>query len=589
MNRQAEVAPQQDHYDTEIDAIKRPVMLVGTVGVGATALLLLTIGLITGNGDMTVGALGPAIVGVLFGWQAFTAAQRVPLAVSLSVVTLIVVHGTVGQEKLLIPVALAAVIISGVGVLFTRNRVIPYFIMQSLILATGAVVWGDSATDRAGLIGTMLSSFSVLAYIMFSMRRSSIEAAKRYTDLFEDSPVALLEEDWSETRKATVELGIADPDELRRHLEENPALVVDLVSRARITKVNTAAVRLAQVAGSADLLGPMRASRVHETSLPGFVDQIVAVFERRTSLESRYETTSYRGEPIWVSARWIRPAQARTNQDVIVIAVNDVTLEVRARHNLESSMRSKDEFIASVSHELRTPLTVVVGLAGELSQNADQLGEAESTELLELIAGQSREMAFIVEDLLVAARADMDQIIVTPERVDVAANISKIISEFGWKASIELPEDDCEVLADPFRFRQIIRNLITNAHRYGGSRRRIVCDIGPHVSIEVRDDGLELREAERDRIFAHQRHAALQFEPAFRYHRREDDIAAEGQEVVSDNANTVIILNLSTIVEAHYYVHTIIGTADKYSHAGKPGFAMDGGLSCNDMAKVLAA
>ena len=139
MNRQAEVAPQQDHYDTEIDAIKRPVMLVGTVGVGATALLLLTIGLITGNGDMTVGALGPAIVGVLFGWQAFTAAQRVPLAVSLSVVTLIVVHGTVGQEKLLIPVALAAVIISGVGVLFTRNRVIPYFMMQSLILATGAV------------------------------------------------------------------------------------------------------------------------------------------------------------------------------------------------------------------------------------------------------------------------------------------------------------------------------------------------------------------------------------------------------------------------------------------------------------------
>ena len=518
MNRQAEVAPQQDHYYTEIDAIKRPVMLVGTVGVGATALLLLTIGLITGNGDMTVGALGPAIVGVLFGWQAFTAAQRVPLAVSLSVVTLIVVHGTVGQEKLLIPVALAAVIISGVGVLFTRNRVIPYFIMQSLILATGAVVWGDSATDRAGLIGTMLSSFSVLAYIMFSMRRSSIEAAKRYTDLFEDSPVALLEEDWSETRKATVELGIADPDELRRHLEENPALVVDLVSRARITKVNTAAVRLAQVAGSADLLGPMRASRVHETSLPGFVDQIVAVFERRTSLESRYETTSYRGEPIWVSARWIRPAQARTNQDVIVIAVNDVTLEVRARHNLESSMRSKDEFIASVSHELRTPLTVVVGLAGELSQNADQLGEAESTELLELIAGQSREMAFIVEDLLVAARADMDQIIVTPERVDVAANISKIISEFGWKASIELPEDDCEVLADPFRFRQIIRNLITNAHRYGGSRRRIVCDIGPHVSIEVRDDGLELREAERDRIF----------EPYARAHSRPGVTASVG-------------------------------------------------------------
>lgn len=519
MNRQAGVTPQQEDYDTEIDAIKRPVMLVGAIGAAASALVLLLTAILTDNSDLAVGALGPAAVTLLFGWQAFTAVQRVPLAMSLAVVTVVIFHGAVGQEKLLVSVALAAVLISGVGVLFTRDRVTAYFIIQSLVLAAGAMVWGDSAASRAGLVGTMLSGFSVIAFIMFSMRRSSIEAAKRYTDLFEDSPVALLEEDWSETRKATVELGIADPGELRRHLEENPALVVDLVSKARITKVNPAAVRLAQVAGAADLLGPMRATRVHETSLPGFIDQIVAVFERRTSLENSYETVSYRGEPIWVSARWIRPAQARSNPDVIVIAVNDVTPEVRARHNLESSMRSKDEFIASVSHELRTPLTAVVGLAGELSQNADQLGEAESAELLELIAGQSREMAFIVEDLLVAARADMDQIIVTPERVDVAASISKIISEFGWIASIELPEGDCEVLADPFRFRQIIRNLIANAHRYGGSRRRIVCDNeGPHVLIEVRDDGLELPEAERDRIF----------EPYARAHSRPGVTASVG-------------------------------------------------------------
>ena len=519
MNRQAEVAPQQEDYDTEIEAIKRPVMLVGAVGAATTALALLTIGLIAGHGDLAVGALGPAIVGVLFGWQAFTVTQRVPLAVSLSVVTMVVLHATVGQEELLIPVALAAVIISGVGVLFTRNRVTPYFIMQSLILATGAIVWGDSTANRAGLIGTMLSGFSVIAFIMFLMRRSSIEAAKRYTDLFENSPIALMEEDWSKTRDATVELGIADPGELRRHLEENPGLVGDLVSRARTTKVNMAAVRLAQVGGAADLLGPMRASRVHETSLPGFVDQIVAVFERRNSFEIRYETTSYRGEPMWVSVHWIQPAQARTNPDAVVIAVTDVTSEVRARHNLESSIRSKDEFIASVSHELRTPLTAVVGLAGELTQNADQLGEAESTELLELIAGQSREMAFIVDDLLVAARADMDQIIVSPERVDVGVSISKIVSEFGWNASIELPEGDCEVFADPFRFRQIIRNLIANATRYGGSRRRIVCDNeGLHVFIEVRDDGLELLEAERDRIF----------EPYARAHSRPGVTASVG-------------------------------------------------------------
>jgi signal transduction histidine kinase len=113
----------------------------------------------------------------------------------------------------------------------------------------------------------------------------------------------------------------------------------------------------------------------------------------------------------------------------------------------------------------------------------------------------------------------MDQIVISPEQVDVGASISRIISEFGWNASIELPGSNCEIYADPVRFGQIVRNLIANAHRYGGSRRRIVCDDqDSHVSIEVRDDGLELPEAERERIF----------EPYARAHSRPGVTASVG-------------------------------------------------------------
>lgn len=519
MTRQVGVTSRPKHFDTEIEAIKRPVMRVGAAGAAVTALILVLTGILTDNSDLMIGALGPAVVAGLFAWQAITTAQQIPLAMSLAVLMMVVMHGIVGQERLQIAVALAAVLISSVGILFTGDRVTAYFAFQALVLVAGAVVWGDSAADRAALAGTMFAGFSVIAYIMNSMRQSSVRAAKQYSDLFENSPVALLEEDWSATRRATAELGISDPEELQRHLAERPELVAELVSLVRITKVNTAAVKLAQLESAAELLGPIGTGRVNQTSLAGMIDQIVAVFLRRGSFESNYETTSYRGEPMWVSVRWVQPAQARSNPDAVVVAVHDVTLEVRARHNLEKSMRSKDEFIASVSHELRTPLTAVVGLAGELAQNADQIGAAESTELLELIAGQSREMAFIVEDLLVAARADMDEIVITPERVPVAANLSRIVSEFDWASSIELPESNCEVLADPVRFRQIVRNLIANAHRYGGSRRRIVCDNhGPQVRIEIRDNGPGLPEAERERIF----------EPYARAHSRPGVTASVG-------------------------------------------------------------
>jgi signal transduction histidine kinase len=57
--------------------------------------------------------------------------------------------------------------------------------------------------------------------------------------------------------------------------------------------------------------------------------------------------------------------------------------------------------------------------------------------------------------------------------------------------------------ADPSRIRQIIRNLVTNAVRYGGPDRRIrVMSEGAWSIVEVSDDGPELPEDRREAIFA---------------------------------------------------------------------------------------
>ena len=58
------------------------------------------------------------------------------------------------------------------------------------------------------------------------------------------------------------------------------------------------------------------------------------------------------------------------------------------------------------------------------------------------------------------------------------------------------------VLADPHRVRQILRNLLTNAQRYGGPRCRVVVgSTGATVWLEVRDDGIGIPDDEAERIF----------------------------------------------------------------------------------------
>jgi signal transduction histidine kinase len=66
-------------------------------------------------------------------------------------------------------------------------------------------------------------------------------------------------------------------------------------------------------------------------------------------------------------------------------------------------------------------------------------------------------------------------------------------------------------VGDPLRIRQIVRNLIVNAQRYGGTRRRVVLSVSnDRVALEMRDNGDPIPLQDRERIFepytrAHQR------------------------------------------------------------------------------------
>lgn len=169
-------------------------------------------------------------------------------------------------------------------------------------------------------------------------------------------------------------------------------------------------------------------------------------------------------------------------------------------------MRSKDEFLASVSHELRTPLTVVTGFAQELLDETDSISEQESRELLGVIADQSRELSNIIEDLLIAARADIGAVAIVPEVTDVSAAVEQVIAGCvctrGERDSIVRDMQPAFAEVDPTRLRQIVRNLITNALRYGGPTRRVVIRAeGGLVTIDVRDDGPGIPPEDRVRVF----------------------------------------------------------------------------------------
>ncbi len=175
----------------------------------------------------------------------------------------------------------------------------------------------------------------------------------------------------------------------------------------------------------------------------------------------------------------------------------------RRGERLERLVKAKDEFVATVSHELRTPLATVLGLSLEVRERFDDFDREELLELLDLISRESEDLSHIVDDLLVVGRQrGAGSISVEPEPLDLAATIEPTMHRHPEVAMQLDTTGRCYVYADAGRLRQIVRNLIGNAVRYGGGTIRVLLRIEPeHAYLEIRDDGEPIPVAERALMF----------------------------------------------------------------------------------------
>ena len=175
-----------------------------------------------------------------------------------------------------------------------------------------------------------------------------------------------------------------------------------------------------------------------------------------------------------------------------------------AHARLRELIESKDEFIAGVSHELRTPLTAVVGLALELRDGREGFSDDEIGEFVSLIAQQGSDVAYIVEDLLVAARVDIDMVTVVAKPVQLGDVLASALSGLSHLSTshVAVVGTTALVEADAARLRQIMRNLISNSLRYGGPQIEVaLSETADRGVVEVRDNGPGIPEQHQSAVF----------------------------------------------------------------------------------------
>jgi signal transduction histidine kinase len=172
--------------------------------------------------------------------------------------------------------------------------------------------------------------------------------------------------------------------------------------------------------------------------------------------------------------------------------------------------RLKDEFVLTASHELRSPLTSVQGFAELLMLDRDSLTPKQA-ETVEIILDNCRHLVRLLNDLLDLARSDAGRLGITPQPTEVAPLIEDVVRTMraqtdrtGQSLGQEIEAGLPLIYAEADRIRQILVNLLTNAHEYspeGASIEVTARVVDAEVEISVTDNGPGIPEHQLQHIF----------------------------------------------------------------------------------------
>ena len=166
----------------------------------------------------------------------------------------------------------------------------------------------------------------------------------------------------------------------------------------------------------------------------------------------------------------------------------------QAASRVEALVRSHQSLLANASHELRSPLArmkMAVSMLEDASPaQRDRLKREIDTNVAELDA--------LVEEVLLASRLDATPAVAEHDAVDLLA----LAAEESARVDAAVDGQSLAVQGNERLLRRALRNLLENAHRYGGGDITVHTErVGPQALVRVSDRGPGVPEGLRERVF----------------------------------------------------------------------------------------
>lgn len=204
----------------------------------------------------------------------------------------------------------------------------------------------------------------------------------------------------------------------------------------------------------------------------------------------------------------------------LLIIVRDVSKSQRYRFKLEeaqafteSLMKRREQFMATITHDLRSPLNTVIGYSELIKKSG--LNDKQDRYLFH-VKKSSEYILHLVNDLLDLSKLEAGKMLIEK----LPFNPKNLVEEIFYniipendKKDLDLnfyadENTDCQVISDPFRIKQILSNLLTNAYKFTEkgeittslSLEKVIEDSYTLI-ISIKDTGIGVSKEKQTEIF----------------------------------------------------------------------------------------
>jgi signal transduction histidine kinase/CheY-like chemotaxis protein len=166
-------------------------------------------------------------------------------------------------------------------------------------------------------------------------------------------------------------------------------------------------------------------------------------------------------------------------EELKLIALIDVSPLEKSRKVEVAANKAKSDFLAAMSHEIRTPMNGILGMVNSLlEQNTSKNIKGK----IEVIKRSADLLMTIINDILDFSKIEAGRMMLEEipfnlvDEMELVGELFRpLAEEKGLELSIDVKRDvPNNLIGDPFRLRQVISNLVSNAVKFTEQGRIVI-------------------------------------------------------------------------------------------------------------------